>query len=253
MSARVEEPKVSKSKINKENRRPSIHDVAKHAEVSAATVSKVLAGDQTVKHRNIERVTASVAMLGYRVDPVASDLRRNQRRIIGAVVPEFESVFFGTVVAQLELEAEKRGFALVATSSRESEERERELLTRMHDWRVAGVIVAPVRNEHGPAAEALKKFGMRGVFIDRVLSDDVFDTVSADAAHASAQVARELVSSNHRHFLLVTFNEEGSDLGARLGGFCDQALELDPMCTIECDQMSKRSQCIESCRARLFQ
>jgi LacI family transcriptional regulator len=222
---------IESSTVNK--RRPSIHDVAKHAGVSAATVSKVIEGNQTVKVRNIERVLASVGELGYRVDPVAADLRRNERRIVGAIVPEFESAFFGSIIAQLELEAEKRGYTLVATSSRESEDRERELLNRMHDWRVAGVIVAPVRNEHGPAAEVMKHFRMRGVFIDRVLSDDVFDTVSSNGAQASAQVARELVTSNHRHFLLVTFDEEAASLQARLNEFRRQALELDPACVID--------------------
>ncbi len=180
-------------------RRPSIHDVASHAGVSAATVSKVMQGVATVKPANVQRVFDAVERLGYRMDPLASELRRSKRRIIGAVVPEFESEFFGTVITELERLAEQRGYALVAASSRESETREKEILARMHDWRVSGVVLAPVRNERSPAAAFMKASGMTGVMIDRVLADNAFDTISADSAAASAELARALVGHGHRH------------------------------------------------------
>ena len=161
----------------------------------------------------------AVEQLGYRVDPLASDMRRAKRRIIGAIMPEFESEFFGQMVTQLESLAEQRGYTLVAASSRESEARETEILARMHDWRVAGVVLAPVRNEHGPAADFMKANGMTGVLIDRVLSDDAFDTVSADSAAASAEVARELIGKGHRHILVVGLGEQAATVRARLDGF----------------------------------
>ena len=211
-----------------QRRRPSIHDVASYAGVSTATVSKVMAGVTTVKPENAQRVFDAVELLGYRVDPLASDMRRAKRRIIGAIMPEFESEFFGQMVTQLESLAEQRGYTLVAASSRESEVREKEILERMHDWRVAGVVLAPVRNEHGPAAGFMKANGMTGVLIDRVLSDDAFDTVSADSAAASAEVARELIGKGHRHILGVGLGEQAATMHARLDGFRGTALALAP-------------------------
>jgi LacI family transcriptional regulator, galactose operon repressor len=211
-----------------QQRRASIHDVASRAGVSAATVSKVLAGVTTVKPENAQRVFDAVEHLGYRVDPLASDMRRAKRRIIGAIMPEFESEFFGQMVTELEGLAEQRGYTLVAASSRESEAREKEILARMHDWRVAGVVLAPVRNEHGPAAGFMKANGMTGVLIDRVLADDAFDTVSADSAAASAEVARALVGKGHRHILVVGLGQQAATVRARLEGFRSTALELAP-------------------------
>lgn len=209
-------------------RRPSIHDVASRAGVSAATVSKVMQGVSTVKPENAQRVFDAVELLGYRVDPLASDLRRAKRRIIGAIVPEFESEFFGSMITQLERLAEQRGYALVAASSRESEQREKEILARMHDWRVSGVVLSPVRNEHGPAADFMKANGMTGVLIDRVLSDDTFDTVSADSAAASAEVARELIARGHRHVLVIGLGVQAATIKARVDGFRDAARSLAP-------------------------
>ncbi len=220
-------------------KRPSIHDVASQAGVSAATVSKVMQGVPTVKPENVQRVFEAVARLGYRADPLASDLRRARRRIIGAIVPEFESEFFGAMVTHLERLAERRGYALVASSSGESELREAEILRRMQDWRVAGIVLAPVRNERGPAGDLMRQGGMTGVMIDRVLSDDLFDTVSADSSGASGEVARDLVGRGHRHMLVLGLGEQGASLRARLEGFRQAAAALDPAIRIDvllCEQ-----------------
>ncbi len=213
--------------------RPSIHDVASHAGVSAATVSKVMHGVSTVRPENVLRVHDAVEALGYRVDPLASDLRRAKRRIIGAVVPEFESEFFGSMLTEMERHAEQQGYALVAASSRESEEREQEILQRMQDWRVAGVVLAPVRDEHGLGATLMRQYGITGVLIDRVHADDAFDTVSADSEAASAGVARELIGRGHRHVLVVGLGEQAATVRARLDGFRATALDLAPEMRID--------------------
>ena len=105
-------------------RRATIHDVARAAGVSAATVSKVLRGVRSVREDNADRVREAVAALDYRMDPVASGLRGEQRRIIGAVVPDLESAFFGKLVTGLERAAEEAGYHMIVASSRESEARE---------------------------------------------------------------------------------------------------------------------------------
>ena len=208
--------------------RPSIHDVANHAGVSAATVSKVMHGVATVRPENVLRVHHAVETLGYRVDPLASDLRRAKRRIVGAVVPEFESEFFGSMLTEMERHAEQHGYSLVAASSRESEEREQEILQRMHDWRVAGVVLAPVRDESGLGASMMRQTGLTGVLIDRVHSDREFDTVSADSEAASAAVARALVGKGHRHVLVIGLGEQAATVRARLDGFQATALAVAP-------------------------
>lgn len=214
-------------------RRASIHDVARHAGVSAATVSKVLHGNRTVRPENTERVHASIRALNYRVDPLASNLRRARRGIIGAVVPDFESPFFGAIIAELEVLAERKGFALAATSSRETVERERGLIGRMHDWRVAGLVVAPVHNDQAPA-EQIASLGLDAVFIDRVAGNGQFDVVTADGTLASAAVARRLVEAGHRHVLVVTLAEQAASLQVgRLDRFRAEARALDPEVRID--------------------
>lgn len=216
-----------------EHRRATIHDVARVAGVSAATVSKVLRGVSSVRADNVRRVRAAVERLEYRMDPLASGLRNEQRRIIGAVVPDLESPFFGALVTELESAAEQAGYTTIIASSRESEPREADLVARLHDWRVAGTILAPVRSERGTGAQRLRAFGMQAVLVDRVSADDRFDTVAADNHAASASIADLLVGLGHRHILLHGATRISKAVRTRMDGFGQRARIRDDRVRID--------------------
>lgn len=206
----------------KKIQRASIHDVARLAGVSAATVSKVLRGVKTVKVGNVEKIQQAVKELNYRLDPLASDLRRSERRIIGLVVPDLENEFFGKLTSTLEILAENAGYTLTITSSQESEVREKHLIERLCDWRVAGTILAPVRSERGEGAMAMKENAMVGVLVDRVTANQHFDTVTSDNALASAKVAKSLINAGHRHILLLGLSEVSKNVRTRISAFKEE-------------------------------
>ena len=70
--------------------RATIHDVARVAGVSVATVSKVMNGRYGVAAGTITRVMSVVSELGYETSLVASSLRRTQTNVIGILVADFE-------------------------------------------------------------------------------------------------------------------------------------------------------------------
>jgi LacI family transcriptional regulator len=70
--------------------RVTIHDVARAAGVSVATVSKVINGRYGVAEATFTRVMGVVAELGYESSLVASSLRRTRTNVIGILVADFE-------------------------------------------------------------------------------------------------------------------------------------------------------------------
>lgn len=214
-------------------KRATIHDVARMADVSSATVSKVLRGFATVKAENSLRVHEAVRKLGYRMDPLASGLRQEQRRIIGAVLPDLQSAFFGALASGLERASEAAGYTMIIASSRECEEREADLVARMNDWRVAGTILAPVRSERGAGATALRTLDMCAVLVDRVSTDERFDTVTADNFKASANVADFLLGAGHSHILLHGATHISKAVRTRVEGFSTRARALQPPVRID--------------------
>ena len=105
-------------------RRPTIHDVARSAAVSPATVSNVLTGRRHVDPELANRVRTIVDELGYRRDVAASALRSTQRSVVGVVVPLFTNPFFAELVDRLEREARTAGKRLVVTASENDPEEE---------------------------------------------------------------------------------------------------------------------------------
>ncbi|GEE00153.1 LacI family transcriptional regulator [Gordonia spumicola] len=71
--------------------RPTIHDVARRAGVSATTVSHTFTGNGTVAARTQEIVRESAAELGYRPDPLARGLRNTRHGVIGLVIRQLHS------------------------------------------------------------------------------------------------------------------------------------------------------------------
>jgi len=214
-------------------RRATIHDVAREACVSAATVSKILNGVQTVKRANVDRVQEAIRKLKYRADPVASELRQGQRRLIAAIVPELENSFFGALLQGIDEAAEAAGYKVIIGTSRESEDREIEVVQRMHDWRVAGAILVPVVSECGLGASKLSELGISSVLVDRVASSTIFDTVAADNYKASADVADYLAEQGHQQFLVHCATTTSQAIDNRARGFTDRLAERNGNASVD--------------------
>ena len=219
----------STSRRRTDTARPTIYDVARTASVSPATVSKVLAGVTTVGVDNARRVMLAVRDLGFRRDPLAANLRRNQRSIIGLVVPDFKNPFFGALLAAIEELAEGSGYRLVAVSSAESEVVQCRQIEALLDWRVAGILLIP--SSDSPAGQQrLRDEGTPCVIVDRVSSGASFSGVGVDNAEACAKMVRRFHDLGHRRLLIAASLPDLPNMKDRVAGTCAAARAMaEPM------------------------
>lgn len=89
-----------------------IEEVARHAGVSAATVSRALSGRGHVSAATRERVHAAAAELGYVVSSSASALATGRMRNVGVVIPFLNRWFYGAVVEGAESALLAQGYDL---------------------------------------------------------------------------------------------------------------------------------------------
>jgi LacI family transcriptional regulator len=82
--------------------RANLHDVARAAGVSLATVDRVLHGRAGVHARTVERVNAVVEQLGYRPDPAAARLARKRSARLAFVLPAGTNSFVGLLNQQVQ-------------------------------------------------------------------------------------------------------------------------------------------------------
>jgi len=169
--------------------RVSMRNVAAYAGVSIATVSKVMQGEPTVLPENVTKVQNAIEALGYRINPLGAELRRGRRNLVGLVVPSFEDPAVARLVMRLEREVERRGHVLFAASSQGLETRETDMVVRMLDWRVGGVIVKPVKGQKSDAALLLQDAAMPTVFVQERSVTPRFDTIVAGPGFDAEAIA----------------------------------------------------------------
>ena len=94
---------------------PTIQDVARHAKVSAATVSRVLSSPDRVSLATRERVTSAVAETGYTMNQAARSLRLQRARTILTAMPGIGNPFYSTILDAVVTEATSRGYGVLVT------------------------------------------------------------------------------------------------------------------------------------------
>src|SRR5258708_17923812 len=81
--------------------RARLEDVARAAGVSLATVDRVVNRREGVREKTIARVEAAVARLGYRADPAAARLSRNQSFRFAFILPTGSNSFMANLTEQV--------------------------------------------------------------------------------------------------------------------------------------------------------
>jgi DNA-binding LacI/PurR family transcriptional regulator len=109
------------------NRPPTIADVAKHANVSIATVSRVLNSTTPVQPEKADRVRLAMEELQFIPRHAARALAGRRTKTIGLVLPEISGAFFSPMLKGIEAEAHQAGYDLLIHSTQQVETGRRRL------------------------------------------------------------------------------------------------------------------------------
>jgi LacI family repressor for deo operon, udp, cdd, tsx, nupC, and nupG len=103
---------------------PTIHDVAARAEVSTATVSRVLSNPEKVSEATRRRVLKAVDQLGYSPNAAAKSLRTLTTRKLLVTVPDIANPFFSLIIQGIEEAALRAGYSVMLGDTHHDSQRE---------------------------------------------------------------------------------------------------------------------------------
>jgi LacI family fructose operon transcriptional repressor len=192
-----------------------IKDVARVANVSPATVSRVLAG-RSVDAAMQERVHAAVKATGYRPNLAARRLRSQHSNTIGLIVADIRNPFFTAVSRTIEDLAYARGLRVILCNTDEDPAREAMYLQLMQEERVTGVILAPTRQGLAKVAKAKPDYPM--ILIDRTAPGITHDCVVLDNG-AMAELLVEHLNDRGFRRIAGLFGASSSTGVERRAGF----------------------------------
>jgi LacI family transcriptional regulator len=195
----------------------TIYDVARQAQVSTATVSRVLNGRTTVDAGMAARVQQAMRDLDYRPNAVARNLRLNQTSLWAVIISDIGNPFFTSMVRGVEDVAQSAGFSVVLCNSDEDPQKESQYVAAALAERMAGVIISTSGRPN--VINSLVDARLPVVAIDRQLRGANLDTVLVDNLHGAELATSHLIEGGYRRIACITGPRRISTAAQRLRGY----------------------------------
>jgi LacI family transcriptional regulator len=192
----------------------TIKDVAHEAEVSVATVSRVLNNVGYVNEETRKRVEKAISKLNYKPNAVARSLFKKQSKTIALIVPDIKNPFFPEIARAIEDVMNKKEYTLILCNSDEKEEKERKYLEVMKQKYVDGVII--VTSTLTP--KHIEETGIPIVALDRPIAHSI-PSVSVNNFDGARQAVQYLKSIGCKKIAHVRGPENIINSDERFNGY----------------------------------
>src|SRR5215210_6002961 len=196
----------------------NMEEVARHAGVSPATVSRVLNGTGHVRDELRRRVEQSIAALGYRPNQHARRLRGKGSRMIGLIFTDALNPFFAIIAVAIEDVARQNGYAVVLGNTRYEPATFRHYLETFLAYGVEGLVVVPsdASGEHrGP----IERLPVPCVVLDQRIPHLAVDQVASDNVAGARQLAEHLLDLGHRRIAFIGGDPQAPTGQERVRGY----------------------------------
>lgn len=195
-------PSIKRDKKGKENKMVGIVDVAKKANVSTATVSRVLTKPETVREVTTAKVLKAIEALNYQPNILARQLRRLETNTILVVVPDITNPFFSKVLKGIEAVAVAKGYQVLLGDTGNDVERENGYLNILQQKKADGMVLLTARMDALAVEEVARCFPV--VLACEYIEGSSIPTVSIDNISAARKATEYLIDLGHERIGCMT-------------------------------------------------
>ncbi|WP_462405676.1 catabolite control protein A [Gracilibacillus sp. Marseille-QA3620] len=181
----------------------TIYDVAREANVSMATVSRVVNGNPNVKPATRKKVNEVIERLGYRPNAVARGLASKKTTTVGVIIPDISSIFYAELARGIEDIATMYKYNIILSNSDSNQDKELHLIQTMLGKQVDGVVFmsSNITDEH---IEELKKSPVPVVLAGTVEDTEQIPSVNIDYKQAVMDAVAFFKENGHERIAVVT-------------------------------------------------
>jgi LacI family transcriptional regulator len=201
----------------------TIHDVAKNAGVSVATVSHVINGTHYVSPELAERVYQSISQLNYRQNKLARALSRKNIPLLALIVPDISNPYWSALARAVQDVTDPYDYSVIVCSSDGILDREVRFLRSLSGW-VSGLILHPYHvsqvqvNQlilHNPPVVIL------GEFTTSEKQPSNWDQVAANNRESVMEAVEYLIGLGHRRIAFIQGTAGTPSSVKRMAGYLD--------------------------------
>lgn len=218
---------------------PTLADVAHHAGVSTATVSRCLNEPDRVQKTTRDKVLKAVEELGYSPNFSARALAAKRTNTIGAIIPTMDNAIFARGIQAFQEELGRTGVTLLVASSSYKPDLEEEQIRTLVARGADGLLL--IGHQRNP--ETYRFLDRQGV---PVLVSWAFDlsevksSIGFDNRAAMKEMAQEVIAQGHSRIAVISAWQAGNDRAReRVNGvkaaMSEAGLNVDELQVLETD------------------
>ncbi|MFE5074354.1 LacI family DNA-binding transcriptional regulator [Streptomyces halstedii] len=198
--------------------RVTLKTIAESLGVSVKTVSRALAGKDSVGEELRARIRAEAERLGYVPNSMARSLVSGAAMTLGMVITHPANPFYALLISAVEERCRANGYSLLLMVTEEDLETEREAAEALLRWGVDGAVVIPVQ-EGAEHWQRLRDSGVPIVLVNRGLDGFECDFVGVDHERGAYEAVSHLIDSGASAVYLLEEDVPFSSAADRRAGF----------------------------------
>lgn len=188
----------------------TIYDIASHAGVSIATVSRWLNSPDRVSEKARGKVAEAATALGYSPKFAARAMAEGRTKMIGAVIPTMENAIFAGGLQAFQEELEGNGYTLVVATSGYDMAREKQQIQTLIARGAEGLLL--VGYDRDPTVNAMfEKQGIKTIVAWAFDHGSTLPAVGFNNFDASRSIARKMIELGHRRMGLISLDISEND------------------------------------------
>lgn len=180
----------------------TIKDVAKAANVSVATVSRVLNKKSNVSDDAIEAVNKAVEELGYSPNFLGRDLRKSETKRILAIISSMKHGFYSDVLVGMEQAAYAHGYDVLTATTHNEAEHEMHLLGMLFSRSVDAAVLLGTELESEDISKLAENYNI-AICLERIENCRVL-TVTIDNVKSAQDAVNYLISKGRHKIGMIT-------------------------------------------------
>ena len=207
---------------------PTLLDVARLADVSLKTASRVL-NQERVSEGKVLRVRAAMERLGYRPNELARGLKAQRSAAIGMIVPNLSDPFTANAVRAVQEVARVNGYVVIIATSGGDVDLERSEILSLVGRQIDGLIVAPADSRTDSFSDIIPA-GVHAVTFDQQLRNAELDSVTVTNRRSSRDATAHLIGHGLRRIVAVGARPHLYTCRERVAGYraAMKAASLEP-------------------------
>ncbi|MEF9937885.1 catabolite control protein A [Carnobacterium sp.] len=181
----------------------TIYDVAREANVSMATVSRVVNGNPNVKPTTRKKVLEVIDRLDYRPNAVARGLASKKTTTVGVIIPDVTNLYFASLARGIDDIATMYKYNIILANSDQNDVKEVQVLNTLLAKQVDGIIYMGHKITDEMRAE-FSRSKTPVVLAGTVDPDEQVGSVNIDYQAATEKVITQLITKGNKRVAFIT-------------------------------------------------